>query len=311
MERYGDFDLKKLIATGGMAEIYLARQAGLDVARTVVVKRMLPQLAVRADFVQMFLEEARLAAGMTHPNIVSVFHLGEVDGSYFIAMEFIDGPHLGQLFAHSLRLHMPLPIEYCTYLVARAADGLHYAHEHCDPATNATLNVVHRDVSPQNILISRTGAVKVTDFGVAKASTHQSKTRTGVIKGKVAYMSPEQCLGEQVDRRTDVFALGIVLYELLTRRRLFRDKSDMLAMQRITSVDVAPPSTINPAIDATLDGICLRALARDRTARTPSAAELSEVLDAWLVAQRVGDTRAHLQDWFEQHAAELTIGADL
>src|ERR1041384_7938754 len=145
-----------------MAEIYLAKHDSFGgFTRTVVVKRMLPQLAVRPDFVQMFLDEARLAANLNHPNIVSVFNLGEVPGpanqgkSYFIAMEFVDGPHLGSLFAHSLRMRKPLPIDLCAYVVARAADGLHYAHEQSDPATGADLNLVHRDISPQNILVSR------------------------------------------------------------------------------------------------------------------------------------------------------------
>jgi eukaryotic-like serine/threonine-protein kinase len=308
-ERYGDFELERLIATGGMAEIYLARHAGFGgLSRHVVVKRMLPQLAVRPDFVQMFLDEARLAANLNHPNIVQVFNLGEVDDSYFIAMEFVEGPHLGSLFAHSLRLRRPLPVEQCAYIVARAADGLHYAHEHSDPLTGTPLHIVHRDISPQNILISRQGDVKVTDFGVAKASTQQTKTRTGIIKGKVAYMSPEQCLGETVDRRSDVFALGIVLYELLTRRRLFRDKSDLLVMQKITGEDVKPASSQNKELDAEIDAICQRALARDREERFSTSSELAEALDAWLTTRGAGDSRARLQHWVEENALDLLLG---
>ncbi|MCC7111611.1 MAG: serine/threonine protein kinase, partial [Deltaproteobacteria bacterium] len=307
-ERYGDYELLRLIATGGMAEIYLARHdGGAGLSRTVVVKRMLPQLAVRPDFVRMFLDEARLAAKLNHPNIVQVFNLGEVAQSDYIAMEFVDGPHLGALFALSLRQRAPLPIEQCVHVVARAADGLHYAHDVHDPATGAPLNLVHRDISPQNLLVSRDGDVKVTDFGVAKASTQQSKTRTGIIKGKVAYMSPEQCLGESVDRRTDVFALGIVLYELLTRRRLFRDKSDLLIMQKITSETVPAPSTVNKDIDAELDAICAKALTRRREERFSSAGELAEALDAWLVTHSRGDPRLALQRWFDQHAVELVV----
>ncbi len=307
-ERYGDYELLRLIATGGMAEIYLARHGGMaGLSRMVVVKRMLPQLAVRPDFVRMFLDEARLAAKLNHPNIVQVFNLGEVDQSYYIAMEFVDGPHLGALFAHSLRQRVPLPIELCVQVVARAADGLHYAHEADDPDTGSSLGIVHRDISPQNLLVSRHGDVKVTDFGVAKASNQQTKTRTGIIKGKVAYMSPEQCLGEVVDRRTDVFALGIVLYELLTRRRLFREKSDLLIMQRITTETVAPPSTVNKDVDAELDAICGRALTRKRDERFADASEMSEALDSWLATHFRGDPRLHLQRWFEQHAQELVV----
>ncbi len=308
-ETYGEFELLRLIATGGMAEIHLAHQTGLSGgSRDVVVKRMLPQLAVRADFVQMFLDEARLASNLTHPNIVAVTKLGRVNDSYYIAMELVDGPHLGALFAHSLRQRRPLPLEYCCFVVARAADGLHYAHEQSDPQTGNKLDLVHRDISPQNILVSRAGEVKVTDFGVAKASTHQTKTRTGVIKGKVAYMSPEQCLGEVVDRRTDVFALGIVLYELLTRRRLFRDKSDLLIMQRITGHDVAAPSSINADVDAELDAICKLALSRTREGRYADAAQLADALDAWLV-KRAPDAGSTLGRWFEKNASVLAVTA--
>jgi hypothetical protein len=308
-ERFGEYELLKKIATGGMAEIHLARIGGVEgFSRRVVVKRMLPQLAVRQDFVQMFLDEARLAANLVHPNIVQVFNLGEVDGAYFMAMELVDGPHLGALFAHSLRQRRPLPVELCVFIVARGADGLHYAHDQRDPATGQKLNIVHRDISPQNVLVSKHGDVKVTDFGVAKAETQQAKTRTGIIKGKVSYMSPEQCLGDPVDRRTDVFALGIVLYELLTRRRLFREKSDLLVMQRITSEDLKPPSAINPAVDPELDRITLKALGRDVNDRFQSAADLSEALDIWLATQGHADSRSQLQRWMEAHADGLGIG---
>ncbi len=303
-ERYGDYELIRHIATGGMAEIHLARQRGAGGSeRLVVVKRMLPQLAVRADFVVMFQDEARLTATLDHPNIVSVFELGENDGSFFIAMELVDGPHLGVLFAHSLRQQAALPLDLCCWIVARAAAGLHHAHDRCDPSTGLPLQLVHRDISPQNILVGRHGEVKVTDFGVAKASTQQTKTRTGNIKGKVAYMSPEQCMGDVVDRRTDVFALGIVLYELVTRRRLFHHlKSDLLVMQEITTKDIARASTLNSEVDVVLDAIIARALSRSLEARFPSAGDLSAALDGW-VAGRANERV--LATWFAEHCLEL------
>ncbi|MDP2344580.1 MAG: serine/threonine-protein kinase [Deltaproteobacteria bacterium] len=308
-ERYGDYELFQQIATGGMAEIHLARQTGFGgVNRLVIIKRMLPQLAVRPDFVTMFLDEARLTAALQHPNIVRVHDLGSVKGSYFIAMELVDGPHLGSMFAHSLRSRRPLPVDLCAWIAARSADGLHYAHEMDDPATGVALDLVHRDISPQNILVGKSGDVKVTDFGVAKASNQQTKTRTGIIKGKVAYMSPEQCLGDQLDRRTDVFALGIVLYELVTRRRLFRDKSDLLIMQKITGEDVAAASSVNPQVDAGLDLILKKCLSRDLGGRYQTALELAEALDIWL-AGRVDD-RA-LAGWFEENCAELAPSATI
>jgi eukaryotic-like serine/threonine-protein kinase len=307
---FGDYELLRHIATGGMAEIFLARRrGGLD--RVVIIKRMLPELAVRPDFVEMFVDEARLTASLQHPHVVRVEELGQVDNAYFIAMELVDGPHLGALFAHSLRARKPLPIELCTWIVARAADGLDYAHTLNDPATGKPLRLVHRDISPQNILVSKNGEVKVTDFGVAKASTQQTKTRTGIVKGKVSYMSPEQCLGDVIDHRTDVFALGVVLYELLTRRRLFRDKSDLLVMQRITNEDVPPPSTINSSVDATLDAIVKKSLERDAARRYQSAADFAEALDAWLLKAGRQADELTLSQWFAGHCAELAPTATL
>lgn len=308
-ERAGQFNLERHIATGGMAEVYLARRAGaLPRDPPVVVKRMLPELAVRPHFVQMFLDEGKLAARLRHPNIVGVLELGREGESCFIAMELVDGPHLGALFAHSLRAGHPLPVELCAYIVARAADGLHFAHDKEDPASGQPLRIVHRDISPQNILVSRAGDVKVTDFGVAKAATQQARTRTGVVKGKVAYMAPEQCLGNAVDRRADIFALGVVLYELLTRKRLFREKSDLVAMQRITIETVPPASDNNASLDGDIDAICAAALARVPDDRMPTAAELATRLDAWIASRGVLTPRAALQEWFATRAPELGVG---
>jgi len=303
-QAFGDYELLRHIATGGMAEIFVARRrAGLD--RVLIIKRMLPELAVRPDFVEMFVDEARLTASLQHPHVVRVEELGRVDNAYFIAMELVDGPHLGALFAHSLRARRPLPIELCAWIVARAADGLDYAHTLNDPATGKPLRLVHRDISPQNILVSKDGEVKVTDFGVAKSTNQQTKTRTGIVKGKVSYMSPEQCLGDLIDHRTDVFALGVVLYELLTRRRLFRDKSDLLVMQRITTEDVPPPSTVNTGVDGRLDAIVKRSLERDPDRRYQTAGDFAEDLDAWLLKAGQRADELTLSQWFASHCPEL------
>jgi serine/threonine protein kinase len=304
-ERFGDYELIRRIATGGMAELFLARDPRGGVDPFVAIKRMLPALATRPDFVTMFLDEARLTASLHHRHVVRVSDLGQASGSYFIAMELVDGPHLGALFAHSLRSRRPLPLELCAWIVARAADGLHYAHDVADPATGRPLALVHRDISPQNILVDKSGAVKVTDFGVAKASTQQTKTHTGVVKGKVSYLSPEQCLGDVVDRRTDVFALGIVLYELLTRRRLFRDQSDMVVMQRITAEDVVAPSTLNASVSVELDAIALRGLARDPTARYATARAFAHAIDGWLAANHPQADQRALRTWFAAHCPQL------
>ncbi|MCP4501413.1 MAG: protein kinase [Deltaproteobacteria bacterium] len=309
MTRFGEFELIEKIAEGGMAEIYLARRAeNHGISRTIVVKRMLPELSIRKDFVNMFLDEGRLAANITHPNVVQVFNLGKVDGSYYMSMELVDGPHLGALFAHSLRTRKPLPLAFCVYAIARAADGLHFAHELHDNVTGKPLEIVHRDISPQNILVSKHGDVKVTDFGVAKASTQEAKTRTGVIKGKVSYMSPEQCLGENLDRRTDLFALGVCLYELVTRRRLFRERSDLLSMQRITTENVKTPSKLNAEIDEELDSILLKVLEKDRHKRYENASELSKALDVWLALKGHADCHEKLSHWMAEFAPDLGVG---
>jgi serine/threonine protein kinase len=304
LQQCGPFELLRHIATGGMAEIFLARRRTTP-SHLVVIKRMLPDLAARPDFVEMFIHEGKLTSGLVHPHVVRVEEVGQADADYFIAMELVDGPHLGSLFAHSLRARQALPLELCAWVVARAAEGLEYAHTLKDPRTGQPLNLVHRDVSPQNILVSKDGEVKVTDFGVAKASTQQTKTRTGILKGKVSYMSPEQCLGDTLDHRTDVFALGIVLYELLTRRRLFRDKSDLLIMQRITGEDVAPSSSVNALIDPGLDAIVMKSLARDVLRRYQSTGELSRDLDRWLRAGGFQADEAALARWFATHCPEL------
>ncbi|MBL90903.1 MAG: hypothetical protein CMH56_03715 [Myxococcales bacterium] len=305
-ERFGQYELLDKIAAGGMAEIFFARLVGVQgFARNVVVKRMLPELSVRPDFVEMFLDEARLAANLNHPNLVQVYDLGELNDAYFMAMEFIDGPHLGSLFAHSLRQGSPLPLPMCVWIVARAAEGLGFAHEAHHPDTGEPMNIVHRDISPQNILISKYGDVKVTDFGVAKTEVQHTKTRTGIIKGKVAYMSPEQCLADKVDSRTDVFALGICLYELVTRRRLYKEKSDLQIMTRITQEQTKTPSALNAEIDSALDEICLKALAKASSERFQSMAEFSHELDKWLLLNNHTGGKKQLANWIQDNAPDI------
>ena len=305
-ERFGQYELLDKIAAGGMAEIFFARLVGVQgFARNVVVKRMLPELSVRPDFVEMFLDEARLAANLNHPNLVQVYDLGELDDAYFMAMEFIDGPHLGSLFAHSLRQGKPLPLSLCVWIIARAAEGLGFAHEAMHPDTGNPMNIVHRDISPQNILISKYGDVKVTDFGVAKTEVQHTKTRTGIIKGKVAYMSPEQCLADKVDSRTDVFALGICLYELVTRRRLYKEKSDLQIMTRITQEQTKSPSSVNAEIDSSLDAICLKALAKASSDRFQSMSEFAHELDKWLLLNDHTGGKKKLATWIQDHAPDI------
>lgn len=277
-----------------MADVFLAElQGAMGFTRQVVVKRMRKELQQNPEAVRMFLDEARLCAELHHPQIVQVFDLGEADGSYFIAMEYVDGPHLGRLARDAWRAGTPPPAVLGAYVVHRAADGLHFAHELKDPATGQPLGIVHRDVTPHNILVSRFGDVKVADFGVA--TTHaRADTQTGVIKGKLAYLSPEQVRGEELDRRSDVFSLGIVLFEVLTGRRLFKEQSDIKTLQRITREDPPPPSRFNPEVDAELDRICLKALARDREQRYPTMRAFERALEGWITARETKHLKTSL-----------------
>src|SRR5579864_4679625 len=231
--RLGKYEIIKRLATGGMAEIFLARVSGLPgFQKMVVIKRILPQLATNNDFVEMFLDEARIAATLQHPNVVQMYDVGVVDGNYFIAMEYLHGEDVRSMMKALVRKEQRLPIEHALNIVIGVASGLHYAHEKVGFDGKA-LEIVHRDVTPQNIIVTYDGAVKLLDFGIAKASNRFGETRFGTLKGKVPYMSPEQCRSENLDRRTDVFSLGIMLYELTLGRRLYRAKSEFEVMKKI------------------------------------------------------------------------------
>src|SRR5262245_7885986 len=221
-----------------MAEVLLARATGKQgFERHVVIKRIRSDHARDRKFVKMFLEEARLAASLHHQNIVQVHDVGEVDGEYFFAMEYIHGEDLRRILMAASDRQRLVPIEQVVTVISAAAAGLHHAHEQVGP-DRMPLGIVHRDVSPANILIGYDGSVKVTDFGIAKAALRSSETRSGVLRGKVSYMSPEQCMGQQADRRSDVYALGIVLYELATVRRLYKAENEFLTMTAIVHGDV-------------------------------------------------------------------------
>ncbi|HEX8698180.1 MAG TPA: serine/threonine-protein kinase, partial [Myxococcaceae bacterium] len=217
-----------------MAEVFLAKAAGpMGFEKTLVVKRILPHMAEDPTFVEMFLSEAKLAAQLNHPNIVQIFDFGEADGAYFLAMEYIDGPNLRVLLKRAVSQGLALPPAVCARLIASACEGLAFAHDFADPGTGELLGLIHRDISPDNVLVSRQGAVKVVDFGIAKAANQSHKTKTGLIKGKIAYMPVEQLQGQQLDRRADVYALGVVLYELLTGHYPFEATTDVSMMQAI------------------------------------------------------------------------------
>lgn len=301
---FGRYELLKRIAAGGMGEVYLARQAGLEgFEKLLVVKVLLPNLAEDSEFIAMFLDEARIAARLDHPNIGQIYDLGEVDGAYYIAMEYIRGDDVVRLWKQARIKYKPVPMALAARIAADAAAGLDYAHKATD-ANNQPLNLVHRDVSPQNILVTFDGGVKLIDFGVAKAAGRMSHTTTGTIKGKYAYMSPEQISGADIDHRSDVFALGVVLYEMLTSVRLFKRDTEVATLQAVTACDIPPPASINPKIDPMLAGILLKALAQNRDDRFEDAQAFRMALEEWMLAERQPGTAAHLSAYMKDLYAE-------
>src|SRR5690242_16161762 len=254
-----------------MAEIYLARTVGIEgFEKLVVVKRILPMHASNAAFVDMFLNEARLAATLQHPNVAQVYDIGVDAGEYFFAMEYVHGEDLERITQQSNEQGVPLSMDVSLTLVAGLCAGLHYAHEK---------EIVHRDVSPSNVIISYDGAVKLVDFGIARATSQQSTTHGG-LKGKIAYMSPEQCRSSgRIDRRCDVFAVGMILYELTCGQLPFTGETEYQLLDQIVNRDVPPPSSLVPGYPPALERILLRALARDRDRRYSNALELQGALE--------------------------------
>ncbi len=276
--RVGKYELLRRLAVGGMAEIFLARSQGIEgFEKLVVLKSILPQHAVDDEFVCMFLDEARLAATLHHPNVAQVFDIGRGGGKPFFTMEYIDGRDLRQV-CKAARGRGGLPLEQAVTIGLGVAAGLHYAHEKGGP-DGRPLGIVHRDVSASNVIISYDGAVKIVDFGIAKAASHRQVTRTGIIKGKLACMSPEQCRGDAVDRRSDVFAIGILLYEITTGTRLYEADSDYAMLHQIIDKDAPAPSTRVPDYPPALEAIVMRALRRDREQRYATAQELQVDLE--------------------------------
>ncbi|MEQ8977346.1 MAG: serine/threonine-protein kinase, partial [Deltaproteobacteria bacterium] len=255
MRRFGRYELIEKIATGGMAEIFLARHHALpDFDRLVVVKRLLPALARDATFVSMFLDEARTSAGLNHPNVVQIYDLGVMDDQYFIAMELIEGEDLVEITHRATELEQSIPVAIAARIVADTCKALHHAHEQTG-YDGKPLNIVHRDVSPHNVLVTYAGDVKIVDFGIAKARTQTSKTGAGMLKGKYSYMSPEQCMGTSLDRRSDLFSLGVVLYELTTGRRLFHFERSHDILEAITEAPIPPPSQVVRGYPKALEAI--------------------------------------------------------
>jgi eukaryotic-like serine/threonine-protein kinase len=308
-KRLGKYDVLALLALGGTAEIYLARIDGSNgFEKYVVVKCLHDHLADDPDFVKMFLDEARLAAVLDHSNIVQTMELGEQDGRYYMVMEFLAGLSLAMIVRRAAD-RVPggrIPVPLILNMAAQAAGGLHYAHERT--ANGKPLNMVHRDISPQNLVVGWEGVVKIVDFGIARAEVRDTKTKAGTIKGKFAYMSPEQCIATNVDRRTDVFALGVIVHELLTGRRLFKRNSPYETYQAVLDCNVPTPSSTNIEIDPALDPIIMKAVAKDKDARYPTAEAFGDALQQYMhqhgKSSAAGDIGRFLDEHFQAEIEE-------
>jgi len=307
LERFGrDLLLLERLAAGGMAEVYRAKRTGHGgFEKIVAVKRILQSYAENEEFKEMFRHEAILCAQLQHPNIVQVFSNGEHDEYLFLVMEYVNGKNVRQLLAKVDRLKQRIPIEIACYLVKESAKGLDFAHNFKDEATGQDLEVVHRDMSPQNIMIGYDGTVKIVDFGIAKAAARSDTTKAGVLKGKFGYMSPEQAQGLKLDRRSDVFSLGIILWELLTQRRLFSTDDDMKTLQLVRDCKIMKPSRKNPSVPYGLDKIVLKALSKDRSERYANAGEMYKDLTRYLAEKHPEfidtDFSIYMQKVFEEN----------
>ena len=298
--RFGKYTLIDRIAVGGMAEIFLARQAGLEgFEKTIVIKRIRPHLSKQSNFVKMFLNEAKLAAQLNHPNIVQIYDLGKIGESYFIAMEYIFGRDMRRIIPKADALGIPFPMVYALKIASSVCEGLYYAHARTDMYGNA-LNIVHRDVTPENIFVSFDGTVKVLDFGIAKAANQIEQTRAGEIKGKLSYMSPEQCMGKPLDNRSDIFSLGVVLYEWLTGFKLFTGDSEVAILKSITEGKIYAPSYFKADIPEGVEAILMKALEKDREKRYQTAWEMQYDLDQFLSQYEFTPSNIHLSNFLKQ-----------
>ncbi len=275
------------LEAGGMAEVYVGEQQSVQgFKKKVAIKRVLPHLAQNKNFIGMFLDEARLGAKLNHANIVTVFDIGAADNTFFIVMEFVDGCNLKKIIEVLRRQGRTFPAKEAIFLAMEACRGLSYAHELTDD-DGTPFNLVHRDVSPPNILISRRGEVKVTDFGLAKATTQLEKTDPGVVKGKFSYLAPEAALGEPVDARADVFAMGIVLWEMLAGRRLFLGETDFQTVKLVQAAAIPPITKLNSEVDAAFEDVLAKALTKSPRDRYQSAREFGDALAGYLFSRQM------------------------
>jgi len=308
---FGKYYLLERINVGGMAEVFKAKVVGVEgFERIVALKRILPHIAEDEEFITMFIDEAKIAVQLQHANIAQIFDLGKVDDAYFIALEYVQGRDLRGIFDDLRRHTQTMPLPQVCYVIMQVCEGLDYAHNKRD-AQGRALNLVHRDISPQNVLIGYEGEVKLIDFGIAKAAGKASKTQAGILKGKFGYMSPEQVRGLPIDRRSDIFALGIILYEMLTGQRLFVGESDFSTLEKVRNVEIVPPSSLNAKIPEPLERIVLKALAKDLEDRYQNALDLHDDLQAFLYSVGQFSSRKDLSVWMKKtFSASLNVDED-
>jgi len=301
---YGPYQLLERVAVGGMAEVFRAKRTGVEgFEKVVAVKRILSHLSDNKEFVDMFISEAKMVAGLAHPNIAQIFDLGRHDKNYWIAMEYVHGRDLRTIIRRAKERGLKIPLDISTFIVSKVCAALEYAHRKKDDKGQPML-IVHRDISPQNILISFEGDVKLTDFGIAKAASKASTTDKGALRGKLLYMSPEQAWGKAMDKRSDVFSLGIVFYEMLTEQKPFLGTSETSILETVRECRVPPPTTINDKIPEKLEKVVMKALERDPEVRYQDAGDmlrdLERVLHEWQPATATGLAR-FLEVLFDEH----------
>lgn len=284
---FGKYLLLERVNVGGMAEVFIAKAFGVEgFERILAIKKILPTMAEDEEFITMFIDEARISVQLNHANIVHIHELGKHDDAYFIAMEYVAGRDLRTMLERYRRRKEMMPTAQAVYVASKICEGLDYAHRKKD-ARGQELHIIHRDVSPQNILCAYEGEVKIIDFGIAKAANRSQKTQAGILKGKFGYMSPEQVRGLPIDRRSDIFAVGVILYEMLTGEKLFVGESDFSTLEKVRNAEVPAPRQFNPNIPAGLEKVVLKALAREADERYQWCSELQEDLNRFLLA---GDT---------------------
>ncbi len=292
--KFGQYVLTEKIATGGMAEVWKARMRGVEgFQKIVAIKKILPHLSDNQDFIEMFVDEAKLAAQLNHNNIIHIYDLGKIQTSYYIAMEYIDGYDLKTILRRGEERGNPMTVELALFIASKLASALDYAHRKKD-FEEKEMGLVHRDVSPQNVLVSQEGDIKLCDFGIAKAASKASHTQAGALKGKLQYMSPEQAWGRSIDRRSDIFALSTVLFEMLTNRKLFTGDNELSILEQVREARVQPPSLHNDEVTPDIDKIVIKALQKDPANRYQTAGEMARDLDAVLYSFKPTPTSADL-----------------